>query len=181
LLSFAIVYFSESGLFNELRPIQLKFSQAFNRFRIVECGAIAPRPDFRTRTIVELGDEASSEDGMKCFSFKQEIVGDCVSVGDLICTPRPPQSWPGLSRPSTQPRRQTDEKERRLVVDERCSEKSTFTAILPPLRMSARPEDVPKVLRGDVSRGISGFDCEWSFEQRIVEPAPRRWPEQARP
>ena len=98
---------------------------------------------------------------MNDFSFEQEIVGHWFRSASSFGCSATCTVMAGSSRPSTQPRGQTDEKEGECIVGERRGEKKHLHRILPSC--AAAPEDVPKVLRGDFSRSISGFDVELAF------------------
>jgi hypothetical protein len=103
MLAFTSVYFLESGLFNGLRPFGVKNFLPFRTYS--DCAMQTRRCVliFRTRTTVELGDEASSEDDTDDFPFEQEIVVH-LRFGRRPHLGEPPSSWPSLSRRSTQPR-----------------------------------------------------------------------------
>jgi hypothetical protein len=58
------------------------------------------------------------------------------------------------------------------VVDERCSEKSNFTTILPSCAAAA-PEDVPKCSVATSPAASRVLTLNWFLEHRTVQPAPR--------
>src|ERR1700722_1529684 len=97
MLAFTSVYFSESGLFNGLRPIQTKNYLAFERILIVIFGARRGLR-FRGRAVGRiLDDEAISEDYIGNFSFRQEnAVIDFSVVG--LSSPRYPRRLLCLAR-----------------------------------------------------------------------------------
>src|ERR1700722_812117 len=97
MLAFTSVYFSESGLFNGLRPIQTKNYLAFERILIVIFGARRALR-FRGRAVGRIpADEASSEDYIGNFSFRQEnAVIDFSVVG--LSSPRYPRRLLCLAR-----------------------------------------------------------------------------------
>ena len=82
-LAFTSAYFLESGLFNGLQPIQIRFSPAFEHLTVVKCASAAPY--LRGRGRQAFGNEASSEDDIDDFPFEQGNVGPpAFTVGGLF-------------------------------------------------------------------------------------------------
>src|ERR1700679_805904 len=100
-LSFPFIYFSESGLFNGLQPIQIKKLLVLFRLRDVLSARLAQTSFpilFRPHEI------RSTETYNTCFCFFQAIAGShsvsCWQEIPHVVAARdgPEASWPGLSR-----------------------------------------------------------------------------------